>query len=72
VILNFFIWLINTGILSNCLLLALAINTTVILVSIVKDGYCRAVEPHKWIAWTELVMMVGVMVLAVDRIIVRG
>jgi uncharacterized membrane protein YbhN (UPF0104 family) len=72
VVLKFFIWFINTGLLSNGLLLVLAINTTVILVSILKDGYCKAVESHKWIAWMELVMMIGVMVLAVNRIIERG
>jgi hypothetical protein len=56
--------------MSNGLLLALAINTTVILISIIKDGYCNAIERHKWIVWLELVMMIGVMVLAVNRIIV--
>jgi hypothetical protein len=58
----------NSGGLSNALLLALAINTTVILASILKDGYCKVIEPHKWIAWMEMVMMVGIMVLAIYKL----
>jgi hypothetical protein len=70
--LKFLFWFIDTDLMSNALLLALTINTTFILVSIVKDGYCKCVEPHRWIAWLELVMIIGVIVLAVNRIIVRG
>lgn len=70
--LRFLIWLANSGILSNALLLALSIWVIIHLVSILKDGYCKSIEPHKWIAWLEMVMMVAICTLAIYQIIEGG
>jgi uncharacterized membrane protein len=66
--LKFFSWWIDSGKLSNTLLLTLAIWVIIHLVSILKDGYYISKEPHKWIAWIEMVMMAAICTLAIYQI----
>jgi hypothetical protein len=66
---NFIQWFISTNKLSNALLIALAIWVIIHLISILKDGYYISIEPHKWIAWGELVLMVSIITLGIWRLL---
>jgi hypothetical protein len=56
------------NVISNGIMIALALNTAVIFISIIRDGYCLCVE-RKWIAWLELVLMVTVIGFGIWRVI---